>query len=644
MIETVAAVCEGNPTMITKWKVSNFKSIRDEVELDLGKLTVLSGVNSVGKSTLIQSILLVAQTLRDESHEQSIALNGNLVNLDRFSKLRSDGGKSNEVKIAFTCKPSTKKITTKDEILRNPYNDYPTGSNVVYLEEVDCEISFNAGKSRSTNHQLQQWPQIGSTSLSGKFSTKKKTNFRDFFMSISRNENANKKVKRDLTKTDVSGDIIDLLSYDIEVDAYSLNIITDRHHSANLFGCRLRHFMPHQILVAVDLFEEAAQGVFYELQSNASEPTPPSYPWEMVTENSKEVMNTIRNILKNVKGIDAMTLQYFDPYEWKEFIKSLPNKKQKEIQKIFCKSDTLLDQIRASIKSSFPKDWNNYGFAYTPLPQRVAVTCSYVNRLFNTSLGYIGPLRDAPKSLYPPSKNSDPFDLGYRGEETARILELNKNRVIKYMPSSSFKDGGIKRGIVSGTLQNAVNDWLQYLGIAESIESRVQETPGHELEVESSNSKRMHNLTQVGIGVSQVLPILVMGLLSREESLLIFEQPEVHLHPKSQVLLGDFFLSMALSNRQCIVESHSEHLVNRLRYRIASSPAGEELNDLTKIFFVEKTSKGSSFREVTVNEFGAIVDWPDGFFDQSYNQAQSILLAAAAKRDTNRKKNNGRPS
>ena len=164
------------------------------------------------------------------------------------------------------------------------------------------------------------------------------------------------------------------------------------------------------------------------------------------------------------------------------------------------------------------------------------------------------------------------------------------------------------------------------------------------MEVESSNSQRMHNLTQVGIGVSQVLPILVMGLLSKSESMLIFEQPEVHLHPKSQVLLGDFFLSMALSNRQCIVESHSEHLVNRLRYRIASSTASNELNDLTKIFFVEKTSKGSSFREVKVNEYGAIVDWPDGFFDQSYNQAQNILLAAAAKREAKKKKDNGHSS
>ena len=453
--------------MITKWKVSNFKSIHDEVELDLGKLTVFSGVNSVGKSTLIQSILLVAQTLGEKSHEQSIALNGDLVNLGRFDELRSDGGESNEVKIAFTCKPSTKRVIAKDDILRNPYNDYPTGSNVVYLEEANCEISFDAGKSKSPNYQLQQWPQIGSTYLSGKFSMKKKTNFKDFFMSINRKEDANKKIKKELEKTDARGDILDLLSYNIEVDEYSLNIITDRHHSAKLFGCRLSHFMPHQVLVAVDLFEEAAQGVHYTLQCNASEPTLPSYPWEMVAENSNEVMNIIRKILKDVKGIDAIPFQNFDPYEWKEFIKSLPDRKQKEIQKIFCKSDNLLDQIRVGIKSSFPETWNSDGFAYTPLPQRVATTCSYVNRLFTSLLGYIGPLRDAPKSLYPPSKNSDPFDLGYRGEEIARILELNKNRVISYMPSSNFKDSELERDVVSVTLQEAVNDWLQYLGIAE---------------------------------------------------------------------------------------------------------------------------------------------------------------------------------
>ncbi|NQV32394.1 MAG: DUF3696 domain-containing protein, partial [Phycisphaeraceae bacterium] len=128
----------------------------------------------------------------------------------------------------------------------------------------------------------------------------------------------------------------------------------------------------------------------------------------------------------------------------------------------------------------------------------------------------------------------------------------------------------------------------------------------------------------------------VMCLLSDMDSMLVLEQTELHLHTKVQTLLGDFFLSMALSNKQCIVETHSEYLIDRLRFRIAAASLEKELNSQTKIYFVEKPLQGSMFREVVINEYGAISDWPEGFFDQSQQQAESILRAAAMKRKSSR--------
>ena len=152
-----------------------------------------------------------------------------------------------------------------------------------------------------------------------------------------------------------------------------------------------------------------------------------------------------------------------------------------------------------------------------------------------------------------------------------------------------------------------------------------------------SNSDSMHDLTHVGVGVSQVLPILVMCLLADADSTLVFEQPELHLHPKVQTMLGDFFLSMVLCNKQCIVETHSEYFIDRLRFRIAAAPPEKELNSLAKIYFVEKPSQSSAFREVVINEYGAISDWPEGFFDQSQQQAEEILRAAAMKHKASRR-------
>ena len=89
---------------------------------------------------------------------------------------------------------------------------------------------------------------------------------------------------------------------------------------------------------------------------------------------------------------------------------------------------------------------------------------------------------------------------------------------------------------------------------------------------------------------------------------------------------------MALLGKQCIIETHSEYLINRLRFRIASASPGASLGNLTKIYFVEKHGDTSTFNEVAVNEYGAIPRWPRGFFDESQNEAEQIIRAASQKR------------
>ncbi|MDR1578337.1 MAG: DUF3696 domain-containing protein [Deltaproteobacteria bacterium] len=97
---------------------------------------------------------------------------------------------------------------------------------------------------------------------------------------------------------------------------------------------------------------------------------------------------------------------------------------------------------------------------------------------------------------------------------------------------------------------------------------------------------------------------------------------------------------MTLCNKQYIVETHSEYLIGRLRFRIASETLEKELNSQIKIYFVEKPSRGSSFRKVVINEYGAISDWPEGFFDQSQQQVEEILRVAAMKRKASRRNKN----
>ena len=261
---------------------------------------------------------------------------------------------------------------------------------------------------------------------------------------------------------------------------------------------------------------------------------------------------------------------------------------------------------------------------------------TYLSMLFSNSVKYIGPLRNEPKPLYPLAAHADPTDVGLRGEMTAAVLNLHRERKIRYIPSSAFGKLPLEPTPVPRSLEAAVTDWLKYLGVAESAHSFDKGKLGHELKVSMAEGEPDHDLTHVGVGVSQVLPILVMSLLADLDTTLIFEQPELHLHPRVQTRLGDFFLSIVLTGKQCLIETHSEYLINRLRYRAAVEDKSNRVIDNLKVYFVEKTGGSSNFREVKVNEYGAILEWPEGFFDQSPQEAEDILRAAMKKRRAER--------
>ena len=98
--------------MITSWNITNFKSIRNRTELSLAPLTVFSGANSSGKSTFIQSILLIAQTLASKVSSRSVVLNGALTSLGQFDDLRSNESESDQIRIRWTCSPAHNSATT----------------------------------------------------------------------------------------------------------------------------------------------------------------------------------------------------------------------------------------------------------------------------------------------------------------------------------------------------------------------------------------------------------------------------------------------------------------------------------------------------------------------------------------------------
>jgi predicted ATPase len=636
--------------MITKWKIFNFKSIREETELELGPLTIFAGANSSGKSTFIQSVLLVAQTLAHKVGSRSVVLNGALTSLGQFDDLKSNGGTSDQITIKCTCRP----LPDQDAAIGMRSRYAPRGAAFYglrsnQLQEIACEISFDADASSSERDLFQIQPRLFATQLS---CVSRDEDNVDQKAEISIHHST--KVISEFERADSVSRIDDQLrasfAYAVEMDDGSVAEVKDEFRSAMPIGCMLRHFLPERIVFAIDTIEEDANAIAIALQDDSRRAIGLRRNMGRDVLLSEEIIAVLREVLEgkidfdrtfkekyrqeSLFGSEADTLTF---RSWYERLRSLPQGERLKVQHALREREDLFELIHQAMKASKLEKAETHAFVPVRPPRLIMEATWYLDSFFSSSLKYLGPLRDSPKPLYPLAPAADPHDVGLRGEHTASILELHKSKKIRYIPSSNFKDPVIDRKTVTRTLEAAVIDWLQYLGVASSVKSRDQGKLGHELKVGLPNSDSTHDLTHVGVGVSQVLPILVMCLIADTDSTLVFEQPELHLHPKVQTLLGDFFVSMALCNKQCIVETHSEYFIDRIRFRIAAATPEKELNSHTKIYFVEKPLQGSTFREVVINEYGAISDWPEGFFDQSQQQAEEILRAAAMKRKASRR-------
>lgn len=635
--------------MITKWKVFNFKSIREETELDLGPLTIFAGANSSGKSTFIQSILLVAQTLAHKVSSRSVVLNGALTSLGQFDDLKSNGSESDQITIKCTCYPlADLDGGIQQRSALTPRGSFYYGPRSTQIREIAFEMSFDADPSSSQRDLFQIQPRLFASELS---CTSRDEDYLDQRAEIS--VRYSNKALSEIDGIDAINEIDDQLraslAYDVDLDETSMAEVREEFRSARAIGCLLRHFLPERVIYGIDPIQEDANALTMALQDDRRRAIGLRRHLGRDVVLSKEIVSVLREVLGDIIDFDDVfsdklqqqSLFGSDPESmtlrsWYERLHSLPRETRIKIQQVLGETDDLFDRVLEAMKISNSSSSESHAFVQIRPPRQIAEATWYLENFFSSSLKYLGPLRDAPKPLYPLAPAADPYDVGLRGEHTASILELHKNRKIKYIPSAHFQSPTIDRKTVTRTLEAAVIDWLQYLGVASSVRSRDQGKLGHELKVGLANSDSTYDLTHVGVGVSQVLPILVMCLLADPDSTLVFEQPELHLHPKVQTLLGDFFLSMALCNKQCIVETHSEYFIDRLRFRIAAATSDNELNSKTKIFFVEKPDQISNFREVVINEYGAISDWPEGFFDQSQQQAEEILRAAAMKRKASR--------
>ncbi|MDF7649045.1 AAA family ATPase [Erwiniaceae bacterium L1_54_3] len=271
-----------------------------------------------------------------------------------------------------------------------------------------------------------------------------------------------------------------------------------------------------------------------------------------------------------------------------------------------------LDSLLITNSDPYKFYYNNFPGA---IPNPVA---TYINRILSAALrdlnnslsgsqvNHVSPLRAFPQRYYLLDKAIYHKQLNVLdGTELAEVL---RNRP---------------------DIKTAINNLFMQFNIAIEVE-KVNDII-HKITVNQDAVNL--ELTDVGFGISQVLPILVQALLSPSNSITIIEQPEIHLHPKMQAWLTDALIYIALEkNIKFIIETHSDALVRRLRLRIVdeSNPLTE--NDVS-IYYLERNrlKNRTDMKLIPVTPDGDI-SWPSEFMDVEINDTIEIQQKRIEKR------------
>ncbi|MEY2891320.1 MAG: hypothetical protein RJA98_1228 [Pseudomonadota bacterium] len=250
------------------------------------------------------------------------------------------------------------------------------------------------------------------------------------------------------------------------------------------------------------------------------------------------------------------------------------------------------------------------------------------------SLSYLGPLRSHPQRIYQWSGDT-PANVGQMGEYAVAAILAAQGEGRRLNRQVGHHTKGFAEFMAV---------WLKDLGVIHDFSVRPVAVGRKEYEVLLKTHAKAPEvkITDVGFGISQVLPALVQAFYCPPHSTVWMEQPEIHLHPQVQAELADVFISATQAREggrprgvQLIVESHSEHFLNRLQRRVAE---GVIQPDDVAVYFCRRAGSATELEPLKLNIFGEIENWPENFFgDEMADIAGRTLAAMQRKREISQK-------
>jgi predicted ATPase len=246
-------------------------------------------------------------------------------------------------------------------------------------------------------------------------------------------------------------------------------------------------------------------------------------------------------------------------------------------------------------------------------------------RLFR-SLSYLGPLRTKAERLYSWT-GIEPESVGYAGENSVAAILAARNRKISLGQGRHYRP-----------FEEIIALQLKEMGLIEEFKVNPisEQRQEYEVKVRTKGTQDWVDLPDVGFGISQVLPVLVQCFYAPPGSIILMEQPEIHLHPSAQSALADVMIDVINSrengadrNIQLIIETHSEHFLRRLQRRIAEDVIGK---DKVSAYFANITRRPAQLEPLQIDMYGNIQNWPENFFGDEMGDITEHAKAAMKKR------------
>ena len=617
--------------------IDDFKSIR-HAEIDLLPLSIIVGANSSGKSTLLQVVLALSQAVRSRSAGATFPLNGEYARFGtfgetvRFAGAQEDSPANDErhIKVRVTLSD----IADQDPHRRNKTESEEPSEPLLFLDwhlDLVSDEASAGGTARIDRVHLSGYKQ----SEDGEPEIQMECRFNDLADMTSEDPDylilsGRRRVvsRQDLTATREAyverledGELTTWECDSVELrgatpaEVYSLSAFSEAmgHHwwkAARLFVSRLPS-------------EEADTPEDYE---TIADPAPEDDEClQTMVDSAGKAAQQLHDVWSDRDGSggwNAPIMYRMQSLLSEQFQKDADNQIRNRIARGL-ENVAIEDFLNDLTKYLTDEDWAQQ-LVWNPQEDfnrpSIAWSNFIIHNFFGLSVKYLGPLRKAPQVLYDPRLRD--LELGLSGEYTAAILHANSTHQI--VPVSSDKPDRV-------ALQAEVNVWLNRFELATEAVLTDRGRLGIGLQVRLLDGGESVDLTSVGVGVSQILPVIVLCLLTEPGDLIILEQPELHLHPALQQQLGDFLLDCAKSGRQLLIETHSEHLINRVRRRVADPSGADE--GLVSLVFAEQHNGTTELRQSTIDPYGGSEsDWPTGFFDISAAEAQALVSTSLTKR------------